>query len=138
MSITEPAGNVDDRYVKLILRFPLRPLRSDGDLDEAIRVIDGLLDKNDLAPEEKDYLQVLSELVERYEKEEHPVAPVSDREMLLHLIEAKGVTQTEVAEQTGIANSTISEVLNVKRDLSRNHIGKLARYFSVSPNVFAF
>jgi len=25
-----------------------------------------------------------------------------------------------------------------KRSLSRNHFGKLARYFNVSPNVFAF
>jgi len=68
----------------------------------------------------------------------HPIAPVSDGEMLRHLIEAKGVSQTEVSRATGIANSSISEILKGKRSLNRSHIGKLARYFNVSPEVFAF
>lgn len=44
--------------------------------------------------------------------------------MLQHLIEAKRVSQTEVNRATGIADSTISEVLKEKRSLNRNHIGK--------------
>ena len=39
---------------------------------------------------------------------------------------------------TGIAESTISEVLSGKRKLNRTQIGKLARYFHVSPAVFEF
>jgi len=81
---------------------------------------------------------VLGDLIEQYESEAHPMAPVSDVEMLRHLIEAKGVSQKEVAKATGIADSTISEVLKGKRVLNRGHIGKLARYFGVSPDVFAF
>ena len=64
--------------------------------------------------------------------------PVSDAELLRHLVEAKGVSQTEVSRATGIADSTISEVLAGKRSLNRAHIGKLATYFKVSPDVFAF
>jgi HTH-type transcriptional regulator / antitoxin HigA len=37
-----------------------------------------------------------------------------------------------------IAVSTISEVLCGKRTLNRDHIGRLARYFHVSPDTFAF
>jgi HTH-type transcriptional regulator/antitoxin HigA len=101
-------------------------------------MVDSLLNRRDLAPEEDDYLDVLGDLIERYEGDAHPMAPISDAEMLRHLIEAKGVSQTEVAGATGIADSTISEVLKSKRSLSRNHIGKLAKYFNVSPDVFAF
>lgn len=126
----------NDRYLELILQFPLRPLRSDDDLDKAVRMVDSLLDRRELAAEEEDYLDVLGDLIERYESEAHPMAPVSDAEMLRHLIEAKGVSQTEVSDATGIAVSTISEVLQGKRTLNRGHIGKLAKYFSVSPHVF--
>jgi len=138
MATVNRRGNVRDHYFELVLQFPLRPIRSDAELDEAVRMVDSLLDRRDLTPEEEDYLDVLGDLVERYEGESHPMAPVSDAEMLRHLIEAKGVSQTEVAEATGIADSTISEVLKGKRSLNRSHIGKLARYFSVSPEVFAF
>ena len=127
-----------DLYLELVLRFPLRPIRSDKELNAAVKMVDSLLDRKDLASEEEDYLEVLGDLIEQYESEAHPIAPVSDVEMLRHLIEAKGVSQAEVSKATKIADSTISEVLNGKRSLNRHHIGVLSRYFSVSPDVFAF
>ena len=138
MSTANHSGKTKDLYFDLVVRFPLRPIRSNKELDKAVKMVDSLLDRRDLSSEEKDYLEVLGDLIERYESEEHPVAPVSDAEMLRHLIEAKGVSQTQVSSATGIADSTISEVLKKKRSLNRNHIGKLARYFNVSPDVFVF
>jgi len=40
-------------------------------------------------------------------------------------MEAKDVTQTEVAKATGIPVSTISELLSRKRDFNLSHIEKL-------------
>jgi transcriptional regulator with XRE-family HTH domain len=53
-------------------------------------------------------------------------------------MEAKSVNQTEVAQATGIANSTISAVLKGVRQLTREHIGQLAIFFHVDPGVFLF
>jgi HTH-type transcriptional regulator / antitoxin HigA len=125
-------------YFDLVQRFPLRPLRSEEGLDRAIAVIDGLLDKEALVPDEQDYLDVLSDLVKRYETDEHPMAPVSDRQLLQHLLEARGTTQSELARETGIAESTISEVLSGKRTLNRRQIGKVSRYFGIQPGTFSF
>ena len=130
--------NAADRYFVLVTQFPLRPIHSDKELAKAVKVVDSLLDRRDLASEEEDYLDVLGDLIERYEGEAYPMAPLSDAEMLRHLIEAKGVSQTEICSATGIADSTISEILKGRRSLNRGHIGKLARYFNVSPDVFAF
>jgi HTH-type transcriptional regulator/antitoxin HigA len=138
MSIATRSEKAKDPYFDLVLKFPLRPIRSDKELDAAVKMVDSLLDRKKLKPAEEDYLEVLGNLIEQYESEAHPIAPVSDVEMLRHLIEAKGVSQTEVSKATKIADSTISEVLKGKRSLNRNHIGKLARYFGVSPDVFAF
>lgn len=125
-------------YLALVRRVPLRPIRSDADLDVAVATIDALLDRDDLNTGEQDYLDVLSDLVHRYEHEEHPMPPLSDAEMLKHLLEARGISQTQLAQSTDIAESTISAVLSGKRDLSRRHISKLSRYFGVEPNVFSF
>lgn len=138
MSLANRSENIEARYLDLVRQFPLRPIRSDLELDEAVKVIDSLLSRRSLIPDEEDYLDVLGDLVKRYESNTHPMAPVSDSEMLSHLIEAKGVSQTEISETTGIAVSTICEILAGKRSLNRSHIGKLARYFKVSPEVFAF
>jgi HTH-type transcriptional regulator/antitoxin HigA len=131
-------GKREDRYLELVRTFPLRPLRTDADLDAAVAVIDSLIDQTDLSAPEQDYLDVLSDLVEAYEEEAVPMKSVNDAEMLRFLIEAKGVTQVQAAKDAGIAESTISEVLAGKRKLNRTQIGKLARYFGVGPGAFAF
>ena len=123
--------------MNIIRRFPLRPLRTDADLDAAVAVVDSLIDQDELSPPEQDYLDVLSDLVEAYEDETIPIKPVGDADMLRLLIEAKGVTQAQAAKQAGIAESTVSEVLAGKRKLNRTQIGKLGRYFRVGPGAFA-
>jgi len=106
-------------YLKLVRRFPLRPIRSEKELDRAAEMIDELLVRSTpLAPLERDYLEILSDLVERYEDAHHPMPEASGADVLRHLTEARGVTQSEVAAATGIANSTISAVLSGKHRLS--------------------
>jgi HTH-type transcriptional regulator/antitoxin HigA len=127
---------VPDRYLELIQRAPLRPIRSEEELDRAIAMIDELLDQAGRDSDEDDYLDVLSDLVEKYEDEHHAMPPVSGAELLRFLIENQETTQAQVATATGIAESTISEVLTGKRELNRKHIEALARHFQVSPAVF--
>ena len=119
-------------------KFPLRPLRTDADLDAAVAVVDSLIDQDELSAPEQDYLEVLSDLVKAYEDEHIPIEPVGDADTLRFVIEAKGVTQAQAAKEAGIAESTISEVLAGKRKLNRTQIGKLSRYFHVGPGTFAF
>jgi HTH-type transcriptional regulator / antitoxin HigA len=121
-----------------VIHFPLKPIRSETELDDAIRMTDSLLAKKSLLPEEEDYLEVLGDLVERYESQSHPITPLSDADRLQHLLEARDVTLYETAQATGIDESTLSEVLSGTHALNRDHIGRLARYFKVSPEVFAF
>jgi HTH-type transcriptional regulator / antitoxin HigA len=138
MKTTRQVGGRRDPYLELIQRFPLRPIRSEEDLDRAMEIVDELIDRDELEPPERDYLDVLSDLTERYESETYPIEPVSDAVMLAHLIAAKNVTQADVAREARIAESTISEVLAGKRMLNRIHISKLSRYFNVGPTVFNF
>ena len=101
-------------------------------------MIDSLIVRGDLDEGEESYLPVLTDIVAKYEAQEHPMPSVSDAEMLRHIIEAKGVAQLNLAAATGIANSTISEILAGKHGLTRQHIGVLCRYFHVNPTAFSF
>jgi HTH-type transcriptional regulator / antitoxin HigA len=129
-------GKTEDRYLELIHRFPLRPIRTSVELDAAVAVVDDLIDQPALSPPEQDYLDVLSDLVEAYEVEAVPMRPVGDAELLRFLIHQKRVTQSQVTTGTGIAESVISEILSGKRSLNRSQIGKLSRFFQVGPGTF--
>ena len=127
-----------DVYMELISRFPLRPIRSEKELTAAASVLDDLLDCEQMSADAEDYMIVLEGLIATYEKEHHSVPPVPDRELLRHLMDARGVTQRDVAIATGIVYSTVSAVLTGKRELTREHIGRLCKYFHVSPDTFSF
>ncbi len=136
-SAASRGGKADeDRYLALIRKLPLRPIRSEADLDRAIAMADALSDRGALSPNEHDYLLVLCGLIESYEDKHHPIAAVSGVPMLRYLIESRGVPQARVAVEVGMAESTLSEVLAGKRKLGIKYIAALAGYFKVDPGLF--
>ncbi len=130
-------GRDRDSYLELVLTFPLASIKSEEHLEAAQEVMDRLLAKGELDHGEEMYLDALSDLVAAYEDEHHAIEPASDADMLRHLMEAKGVSQMQLSRDTGIAKSTISEVLAGKRPFSRQMIRKLADYFKVDVSVLA-
>ncbi len=130
------SGSGDLAYLALIKRFPLRTIRSNADLETASRIVDELVVRDDLSKPESDYLEVLGDLVEKYEDEHLETPHLSDAEMLRSLMEEKQVRQADVVRGTGISKTVLSLVLAGKRDLTRGHIAALAVYFAVNPASF--
>ena len=129
-----PAG---DRYLDLVRECPLRVIRSESEYGQAIAMLDRLSDLgNARTADETEYLLSLTVFVKKYEDEHHPMPPVSGVDMLRYLLETHNVTQSTLATATGLAVSTISEVLAGKRKLGLKHIAELARFFSVKQAVF--
>jgi len=80
------------RYLALVRKFPLRPIRSEEENEAALAVIQTLGERQQerpLEPEEHDYIAVMAKLIEEYEKEHYPSGPVSGAAMLAHPIEAR-------------------------------------------------
>ena len=92
--------------------------------------------KSRLTAAEGKLLDLLAKLVNDYEETIYPTPEVSPARMLAHLMEARGVSQAELAHQTGIARSTISELLKGKRRLSVANAFRIAEYFRVEPTLF--
>lgn len=130
-------GKVRDDYLELVMRFPLASLKTEEQFQAAQAVMDGLLAKAKLSAGEEMYLDALSDLVAAYEDVYCTIEPASDADMLRHLMEAKGVTRADLHRDTGLATSSISEVLAGRKPFSRQMIRKLAGYFEVDVGVLA-
>jgi HTH-type transcriptional regulator/antitoxin HigA len=130
------SGDIDAGYLALIRRWPLRPIRSEVELDAAFAIIDELTDRDELSAAEADYLDVLGNEVERYEDQHVAMPQVSDAEMLRSLMEDKSVSQADVVRGAGISKTVLSLVLSGRRDLTREHIEILSKYFGIHPSVF--
>jgi HTH-type transcriptional regulator/antitoxin HigA len=134
---TQFKGKFRDDYLELVLKFPLASLKSESQFQAAQAVLDELLAKGKLTAGKEMYLDALSDLVASYEDAHYPIAPASDADMLRHLMEAKGITQADLHRDTGLAKSSISEVLAGKKTFSRQMIRTLADYFKIDASLLA-
>lgn len=124
-----------DSYLELVQAFPLVSIGSDEHLEAASDTVDQLMAKGSLDHGEEMYLDALSDLVATYEDQHHAIEPASDADMLRHLLDSKGVTQTDVCSATGLPKSSLSEVLSGKKQFSRQMIRSLADYFQIDASI---
>ena len=133
--MTSPVRLNKRRYIALVERFLLVPIRNESHLDQAAAIVDELTGKDRLSPEEEQYLDVISDLIEKYEEEHFPVGPASPAEVLQFLMEQNGLRQADLAHLFS-SKSNLSEVLSGRRELSKAQILRLAKYFRVSLALF--
>ncbi len=145
-TVAEPrATRQDDAYFDLIRRFPLRPLRTQEDADEAIgllRELGARADEAGLSSEENDYADILRSLIDNWEQR-HPSYlrqlmnkhPVDAVELLKELMQQHKMNTVSLGKLVG-GSGHASLILNRKRGLSKANIRKLAAHFHVSPAVF--
>ena len=101
----------------------LKPIRSDRELNRALKRIDELWGAKPGTPK-GDELDVLMLLVEKYE-EEHFAIPASDPvEAIMFLMEQNGLSRKDLEPYIG-ASGRVSEVLNRKRNLTLPMIKRL-------------
>jgi HTH-type transcriptional regulator / antitoxin HigA len=136
-AITISVARASDRYLDLVRECSLRVIRSEEEYDHAIAMLNRLSDRGrHRSPDETEYLLAMAVFVEKYEEEHYPIPPASGAEMLQYLIETHALTQSNVAAGTGLAESTLSEILAGKRKLSLKHVEALARFFKIKAAVF--
>jgi antitoxin component HigA of HigAB toxin-antitoxin module len=122
-------------YFKLVECFPLASIRDDAHLKQAQAILDELLRVRPDKGTEL-YLDALTDLVERYEMVHEPTGPVSEGDVLRELMRANGLTQKGLEVKVGIAQSTISAVLNGTRSLTKDQVLRLAQHFGIRPSAF--
>ncbi|MBE9242945.1 helix-turn-helix domain-containing protein [Synechocystis salina] len=127
--------SVSESYRQLLAQFPARPINTEEELDATQAVIDQLLDKPELTPDEADYLDLLGTLVYDYEQQQDLMPDIYGVELLKVLIEERGLKQKELVPIFK-TESIVSDILRGNRQLTTRHIQELSAYFHLSPAVF--
>jgi HTH-type transcriptional regulator / antitoxin HigA len=100
----------------------LKPIKTESDYQEALREIERLFTVEANTPEwEK--LDILTTLVEAYEKQHYPIDPPQPLEAILYYFESrnKGFSAfIDGLKNRGVSEDTIKDVL---RDLSQVNVG---------------
>jgi HTH-type transcriptional regulator/antitoxin HigA len=102
---------------------------------EYVRHLEKLTAKKRVTAGERKLIELLTLLVEDFESRHYVVPEAGPLDIVRHLMEAHGLRQKDLADVFG-TESIVSDVLNGKRNLTKEHIRKLSGKFNVSPAVF--
>lgn len=120
---------------EMIRRGAPHLIHSDAELAAYTMALFELTAKPKPTREEKEAIELLTLLIERYETAHYPVPDADPVDVLRFLLDRNGLSQRDIAAELG-SESTVSLVLSGKRRLNRNHIERLSARFHVSPSVF--
>jgi len=127
---------VTPAYTALLTRFPPRVIRSEEQNESYINALYELEQHHDhWSPEEAELADLFTLLIEDYEEKHHQLPKASPLEMIEFLMDQNGLKQKDLADVFGTP-SIVSEVLNGKRELNKEHIRRLSERFHVSPEMF--
>ena len=101
----------------------VRPIHSKEDLETAFRRLDEIFDPEPGTPE-ADEAEVLTLLIQAYEREHFPIGPSDPAESILFHMDRLGLRQADLIPYLG-TRSRVSEILSRKRSLTVEMIRRL-------------
>lgn len=123
-------------YGRLLRKALPRPIRTEKDNGRYLQVVGHLMDLGErMTPEQRELMDLLVTLIERFEAERYSLSAAPPVEVLRELMEARGMKLAGLAALIG-SKGVASEILSGKRGLSKTNIRRLAEHFHVSPEVF--
>ena len=126
---------IDDvSYGRLLARATPRVIETDSENERAIAELERLDSLPQMTAEQKSLADLLTVLIERFENR-YEIGHAEPLDALRTLMEERGLRQRDLTEVFG-SSSVTSDVVNGKREISKQHARKLAEFFHVPVSIF--
>lgn len=124
-------------YGKLLAKVQPRAIKDEQEYDRLALEVGRLMEKGEgnLSVEENSLLEMMSILIEEYDREHYPLPPSQPHQMLAFLMEQRGLKPHDLWAVLG-SKSRVSEILSGKRAISKEQMKKLSEFFHVPADLF--
>lgn len=124
-----------DEYSCLVSKSLPHVIQNEAENEHYIRTLEILGAKSNPTPAEKALADLLTMLIEDFEKQHYALRKATPLENLTELMQAHKLKQRDLVDVFGTP-SIVSEVLGGKRHLATSHIRKLSERFHVPAELF--
>jgi len=123
-------------YRKLLAKVLPHAIKEEREYDRLVAEVGRLMERGEknLTPEETSLLEMMSILIEGYDRKHYSLLPSEPHQMVAFLMEQRGLEPHDLQQILG-SKSRVSDILRGKRPLSKVEVEKLADFFHVSVDL---
>lgn len=127
----------DHDFLSLCRSFPPKPIRNHGVYQDTCQVIATLeKDLPQLTTDQRDYLELLRQLVELYELKNSVSGKPRPLQLLRQLIDEHRLNKSDISRILDRSCSLGSMILSGQRAITEEHARRLGRYFGLRAEDF--
>lgn len=122
-------------YSQLLSEYQPRIIKTEAENEHFLAIVEELLSRSHLTPEEDTLLELLVRLIEDFEDQHYQINLSTPHSRLLHLMEARGLTAANLLEILG-SEEIVNQVINGETRLTQKQAETLGKFFHVDESLF--
>lgn len=123
------------RYAALLAEHQPKAIRSEREYRRLLAIAESLT-RPTASKAEIQLLDLLGDLIEKYEDEQFPMPAAEPGQVLEHLIESREISRAAFAREVGVSRQLVTDVIKGRSGINLKQMRKFAAFFGVPPAVF--
>jgi len=126
-----------DKYSSLLSQYQPRIIKNEDENEIFLEIVESLLSRENLTPEEDTLLELLVKLIEDFEENHYQINASTPQSRLIHLMDARSLEPADLIEIFGTME-IVTELINGQLDITKKQAEALGKFFHVNPGLFLF
>lgn len=122
-------------YSKLLSQYQPRVIKTEEENEHFLAVVEDILSRSNLTPEEKTLLELLVRLIEDFENQHYQINVSTPRSRILHLLEAQDLELGDLVPIFG-SSELVDKVINGEVEVKKQQAEMLGNLFHVDASLF--
>jgi len=126
-----------DKYSSLLSQYQPRIIKNEDENEIFLEIVESLLSRENLTPEEDTLLELLVKLIEDFEENHYQLNASTPQSRLIHLMDARSLEPADLVEIIG-SIEMVTELINGQLEITKKQAEALGKFFHVNPGLFLF
>jgi HTH-type transcriptional regulator/antitoxin HigA len=126
-----------DTYSNLLSKYQPRIIKTEEENEIFLDIVEELISRGNLNPEEDALLELLVKLIEDFEDKHYQLNSSTPQSRLLHLMDARSLEAADLVEILGSSEAVV-DVICDRLEITKQQAEALGTFFHVDPGLFLF
>jgi HTH-type transcriptional regulator/antitoxin HigA len=122
-------------YSQLLSKYQPRIIKTEAENDKLLEIVEELLSRPNITPEEDTLLELFVKLIEDFEDKHYQLNTSTPHSRLLHLMEARGLSEGDLVAIIG-SSEIVAKVINSELKITPEQAKALGEFFHVDSSLF--